>query len=210
MADAARRETALLAAAVALGAALSFALAISETPQSALGPCLFPLPLVGALMISGQLRWRGGILLIASVAVAYFAALFSGGFTMGQLHVGICIFCTHEEAIANTRNSIAPLQVAGAVASAVASIISFAPLMLLGPSLRDRRALSIMAGATIALALIGAIGLSGALPGMTTTFFAATAPHARVLQNALLLVPWQLAFGVALAGLIRRQTPRAA
>jgi hypothetical protein len=204
----ARGETVALSAAVIAGAALCYVILILKHPQSGLAPMLFVLPLTFTLVRIGRLRWFGALALSIVTAAAYFAAVLASIQVYSWIGVGPCMFCSPEEAAARTMHAIPWHQLVGAAGGAVGSAIAFLAIALLGPDLRDGKALLTMAIAIPSLALLGAIGFSGALPGAIDPIVDSAEPSASYMQALLMFSLWQLAFGAAFAVLLRRHTPR--
>ncbi len=208
MAIAKRAEAGLLAGAVIVGVIASLTFALSVREHAAIAPILLALPLAGVLLFLGRLRWLGAIYLIASIGAAYFLSVGAAILVFNWLDIGMCLFCSPEDAAEHFRRTLLPQQLVGATGGLVGGLLSYLALMPLGARLRDRRALTLMGVALPLLALCGAVGFTGALPGMTTRLIDPAAPNAAMLQTMLFIGPWQLIFGATLAGLLLRHTPK--
>lgn len=204
-----RAETGVVAIAVIAGAIASIAFAILRREQAAIAPILFALPLTGALFFLGRLRWFGAIYLIAAIGAAYFLSVGASILLFDVFDIGICIFCSPEDAAEHFRRTVVAQQLVGAAGGLLGGLLTFLALMLLGSDMRDRRALTIVAAALPLLALAGAVGFTGALPAMTTRLIDPAMPNASAWQTALFIGPWQIVFGAALAALLLRHTPAA-
>lgn len=203
-----RAEAGLLAAAVLAGVIASLTFALSVREHAAVAPILLALPLAGALLFSGRLRWIGAVYLIASIGAAYFLSVGAATVAFSWLDIGMCLFCSPEDATAHFRRTLLPQQIVGATGGLVGGLLTFLALMPLGADLRDRRSLTLMAIALPLLAFCGAVGFTGALPGMTTRLIDPAAPTAAALQTVLFIGPWQLIFGATLAALLLRHAPK--
>ena len=102
----ARAERVVLALAVTAGVAISYCFAIARLNVSWFGGAIFVIPLALALLWAGRLRWFGAIYLIAIVAIAFVAAVWGGFYLYSLLDIGICIFCSAEQARDHCRAEI--------------------------------------------------------------------------------------------------------
>lgn len=202
-----RAEAGVVAAAVIAGVLASVSLAIVQREQAAIAPILFALPLAGTLLFLGRLRWFGAIYLIAAIGAAYFVSVGASILLFDVLDIGICLFCSPADAAAHFRRTVAAQQLVGATGGLLGGLLTFLSLMLLGADLRDRSSRRTIAIALPFLAFAGAVGFSGALPGMTSRLIDPALPYASMWQTALFIGAWQMMFGAALAVLLLRHAP---
>lgn len=149
---------------------------------------LFALPLGLVLASGGRLKAPGLIWLIGAMTVVHWFAMTAA----------------IEVATSNDQERNGQL-LGGLAGGTVGAVGSWIMLMLLGPAFRTGKALSLMAIATVVLALIGAYGIGvGSLANLLSLIgggaFAAPDLEPASLTVALYL-PWQIAYGAALASL---------
>lgn len=201
----ARSETAILAAGVIGGVVLALSASFAINSQYGfLAPLFFALPLSAALMWLGRLRLFGALYLVLVVSASFVAAIYAAIVTLPAVNGSLCIFCSAQEQAANMPR----VQITGAVAGFVGGALPFAAITLLGPDMRDRKTLMVMASAAPLLALFGAIGLSGALPGASAPFLHSDQANYLLWQRIGSLAPWQLVFGSVLAFALGRHVPK--
>jgi hypothetical protein len=156
---------------------------------------LFALPLGLVLASGGRLRLLGVIWLIAAMTVVHWWAMWAA----------------IEVATSNDQGNNGGL-LGGLAGGAVGATGSWIMLMLLGPAFRTGKALSLMLAATVVLALIGGYGVGvGSLANLLSLIGGRTFPAPELDPPGLIValyLPWQTAYGAALASLFEQHRAR--
>jgi hypothetical protein len=149
---------------------------------------IFAIPMVLGLGLAGRIRWPGALVLIAAITGAHFAAIRAAIAVYGEWGPSsLCMFgCAPGDQARHDAEEARGLPLAGAAGGAAGAALSFVPLLFFGPAVR--RGLPLLAGAVVLLAALDAFGLWAGLRASSPLVWAAT-----------LYLPWQGAFGAALA-----------
>lgn len=156
---------------------------------------LFALPMGLVLASGGRLKAPGLVWLIAAMTVVHWWAMWAA----------------IEVATSNDQANHGGL-LGGLAGGAVGAAGSWVMLMLLGPAFRTGRALSMMLVATVVLALIGAYGIGvGSLANLVSLVGGRAFPAPELDPPSLIValyLPWQIAYGAALASLFEHHRVR--
>jgi hypothetical protein len=155
---------------------------------------LFALPPGLFLLRSGRLKAAGLVALIVGMTAAHWLAM----------RTAITV------ATANDQGGMGAV-LGGLAGGAIGAAGTFAFLMLLGETLRTPRAISLMAVATIVLALLGAYGVGVGSPSNLIALLSGQSFEGPQLDPTRLIgtlyLPWQIVYGAALILLIRDHQP---